>query len=218
MEFIGKSGVKMRYFEYLPKDFYRLTDKPTLDVVTNITSRVAFNDSLKTNSSSFYEYVVSDGETPEIIADKIYNNSNRHWIVLLMNNIINPQFDWPLDEKSLNRYIEIKYAELANGQPVLNWTKTNIKSYFRTEKRINDSTKSTKNEIIEVDESSYSNLVPSQTLVTTQDGQNINIIVDKETSTYYTYETKINQEKRKIKLLKPEFVELVEEEIKGIYR
>lgn len=208
----------MRYFEYLPKDFYRLTDKPTLDVVTNITSRVAFNDSLKTNSSSFYEYIVSDGETPEIIADKIYNNSNRHWIVLLMNNIINPQFDWPLDEKSLNRYIEIKYVELANGQPVLNWTKTNIKSYFRTEKRINVSTKSTKIEIIEVDESSYSNLVPSQTLVTTQDEQNINIIVDRSTLTYYTYETKLNQEKRKIKLLKPEFVELVEEEIKGIYK
>jgi hypothetical protein len=218
LEFIGKSGVKMRYFEYLPKDFYRLTDKPTLDVVTNITSRVAFNDSLKTNSSSFYEYIVSDGETPEIIADKIYNNSNRHWIVLLMNNIINPQFDWPLDEKSLNRYIEIKYVELANGQPVLNWTKTNIKSYFRTEKRINVSTKSTKIEIIEVDESSYSNLVPSQTLVTTQDEQNINIIVDRSTLTYYTYETKLNQEKRKIKLLKPEFVELVEEEIKGIYK
>lgn len=208
----------MRYFEYLPKDFYKLTNKPTLDVVTNITSRVAFNDSLKTNSSSFYEYIVSDGETPEIIADKIYNNSNRHWIVLLMNNIINPQFDWPLDEKSLNRYIEIKYVELANGQPVLNWTKTNVKSYFRTEKRINVSSKSTKIEVIEVDESSYSNLVPSQTLVTTQDGQNINIIVDKETLTYYTYETVINQEKRKIKLLKPEFVELVEEEIKGIYR
>jgi hypothetical protein len=191
----------MRYFEYLPKDFYGLTDKPTLDVVTNITSRVAFNDSLKTNSSSFYEYIVSDGETPEIIADKIYNNSNRHWIVLLMNNIIDPQFDWPLDEKSLNRYIEIKYVELANGQPVLNWTKTNIKSHFRTEKRVNVSTKSTKIEIIEVDESSYSNLVPSQTLVTTQDGQNINIIVDKETLTYYTYETVINQEKKKNKIV-----------------
>jgi hypothetical protein len=207
----------MRYFEYLPKDFYRLTDKPTLDVITNITSRVTFDKSLKTNSSSYYEYIVSDGETPEIIADKIYNNSNRHWIILLMNNIVNPQFDWPLSDKALNKYIEVKYEQQANGAPVINWTKTNVKSYYRTERRINTLTNSSKFEYIEVDPETYNDIVPSQTSITTKDGQNINIVVNKSSISYYDFEVDVNQEKRKIKLLKPEFVQLVEEEIKGLY-
>jgi hypothetical protein len=207
----------MRYFEYLPKEFYRLTNKPTLDVITNITSRVTISDSLKTNSSSFYEYVISDGETPENLADKIYQNSNRHWIILLMNNIINPQFDWPLSDKALNKVIEIKYKDLANGSPVINWTKTNIKGYFRIEVRTNKLTNESSFEYIEVDGETYTNIIPSETTITTKDGQQISIRVEKSAVTYYDFEVTDNQQKRKIKLLRPEFVELVEEEIRGLY-
>jgi hypothetical protein len=207
----------MRYFEFLPTELYKLSNNTSLNVVTNITSRVKINDALKTNSSSYYEYIVSEGETPEIIADKIYRNSNRHWIILLMNDIIDPQFDWPLNNDSLNHYIEKKYELLANGNPVLNWTKTNTKGYFKIESRINVETKNQKVDIIQVDQSTYSNVVSSQILITTQNGESINIITDKKTLTYYEYEAQLNERKRSIKLLKPEFVELVEQEIEGLY-
>lgn len=207
----------MKYFEILPKDFYSLSNNNSLNVVTNITSRFQINEQIKTNSSSFYQYIVSDGETPEIIADKIYKDSNRHWIILMMNDIVNPQFDWPLNDESLNKVIEVKYEEMANGNPVLNWTKTNIKSYYRTETRTNIVTRESKTEVVVVDQQVYSNIVPSQTIITTQNGQNIQIDVDKTTLTYYDYETQLNEKKRSIKLLKPEYIEVIEQEMKGLY-
>lgn len=207
----------MKYFEVLPKDFYNLSNNNSLNVVTNITSRFQINDKIKTNSTSFYQYIVSDGETPEIIADKIYKDSNRHWIILMMNDIVDPQFDWPLNDSSLNKLIEVKYTELANGNTVLNWTKTNVKSYYRSETRTNTVTRDSKTEVILVDQQTYSNIVPEQTVVTTQNGQTIQITVDKATLTYYDYEIQLNEKKRSIKLLKPEYVEVIEQEMKGLY-
>lgn len=207
----------MKYFETLPKDFYNLSNNNSLNVVTNITSRFQINEQIKTNSSSFYQYIISDGETPEIIADKIYKDSNRHWIILMMNDIVDPQFDWPLNDNSLNKLIEVKYTELANGNTVLNWTKTNIKSYYRSETRTNTVTRDSKTEVIVIDQQAYSNIVPEQTIVTTQNGQTIQINVDKATLTYYDYEVQLNEKKRSIKLLKPEYIEVVEQEMKGLY-
>lgn len=207
----------MYYFEYLPKSFYNLSNTSAVNVVTNITNRVQFNELLKNNSVSYYEYIVNDGETPEMIADKIYKNSNRHWIILLINDIVDPKKDWPLDGKALNSYIEVKYAEMANTTPVINWAKTNVKTYYKVEKRTNTTTGSAKLEIIEVDQQTYSNIANSQIVVTTQDNESIDLYVDKLSLTYYDYEYQVNENKRKIKLLKPEYIEMVEREMEGMY-
>ena len=66
-----------------------------MDVVNNITSRFNFEEKFKENSAVAYEYEIKDSDTPEISASKFYGDSERHWIVLLFNNIIDPQFDFP---------------------------------------------------------------------------------------------------------------------------
>jgi len=207
----------MRYFEQLPKDFYTLIDNGKLDVVTNITSKVTLDEDVKKNSSAFYTYIVPDGETPEHVADKVYGNSNRHWIILHMNDIVDPQAEWALSENNLNKVIEKKYEEMANGAPVLNWTKTNIRNYFKIEQRNNIDTRTNNVDVLNVDANTYSNIVPSQTSVVTKDGNNIRIIVDKRTLTYYEFEHELNNRKREIKILKPEFVEVVERQLEDYY-
>jgi hypothetical protein len=51
-----------------------------------------------------------------------------------------------------------------------------------------------------------------------KDGNTIRIQVSKETQSYYDYEMELNESKRKIKLLKPEFVNSVEEEFRRVIK
>jgi hypothetical protein len=213
-----------KYFNYFSKTFYTSDDNsPGLDTVTNIISRFAFENSLKENSSAFYPYNVQDSDTPEIIARKFYDNSERHWIVLLFNNIIDPQWDWPLKEKTLIDYIDSKYS--ANGaanttvQTGIAWAMStnNVQSYFKIVTRTSfDGT-----EIIEklsVDANTFANVATSLNTYNLQDGTTITERVTKETQSYFQYEVDLNEAKRTIKLIKPEFVPAIEKEFKKVIK
>ena len=84
------------YFEKFPTTFYTLDDQKTVQIVRNIFLRLNINENIKNNLSLYDEYDVLDGETPEIVADKFYKNPQSHWLILHMNDILDPRFDWPL--------------------------------------------------------------------------------------------------------------------------
>ena len=65
---------------------------------------------LKTNVSLFDTYDVKNGETPEIIADKLYDDPKLHWIIMLLNNVTDRYHDWPMSEQQFNTYLNEKYS------------------------------------------------------------------------------------------------------------
>jgi len=202
-----------KYFNYFPKTLYT-SDTETGVVVTNITSRFAFEQSYRDNSAVYYEYDIQDSDTPEIIAHKMYGNSERHWIVLMMNEIVDPQFDWPLDQRTIISYINDKYSANASvGQTGISWAQQNTHSYFKIETRTSNSTNTSIEKRIQIDSNAYTNLVESITNLNLQDGNAITIKVTKETQSYYDYEIDLNESKRTIKLIKPEFVNRLENEL-----
>lgn len=216
-----------KYFNFFPKTVYSLSNTVIgLDSVTNIISRFRFENSLKDNFAVFYQYEVQEGDTPEIIAGKYYDNPERHWIVLMFNDIVDPQFDWPLDHRTFNEYVDVKYstseyADTANtGIPGLTWAKNNnnVKSYYRVITQ--QTSENNYTDKIEVDGVTYANDVYMQpgaaTEILLDDGTSVTISYDKETKNYYDYENELNENKRKIKLLKKEFVPQVEKEFKRI--
>ncbi|MBC8442734.1 MAG: baseplate wedge protein 53 [Proteobacteria bacterium] len=99
------------YFEKFPyiqyKNFQNLENASVLS--TNILKRIAFTNSLKENTSYFVDYTIKDGETPESIAYDFYGDVGLYWVVLLLNDIINPYYDWPMDMNTLDNYISKKY-------------------------------------------------------------------------------------------------------------
>jgi hypothetical protein len=200
-----------KYFNYFPQTLYSLSDeRNAVDIVTNIIARFGFESALKENSSIFYPYDIQDGDTPEMIANKYYGSPEKHWIVLMFNDIIDPQFDWPLDQRTITKYINDKYA--ANGaanptpQTGLVWAHANIKSYYKIVTRVtNNSTKDTIKEKIELDADTYTNVITSTNTYTLKNGTQVTQTVSKETETYYDYEINLNESKRRIKLLRAEF-------------
>lgn len=207
-----------KYFNYFPKTVYTLN---SLDVetVTNITSRFGFEQSFKDNSAVYYEYDIQDGDTPEIIASKFYDSPEQHWAVLMINNIVDPQFDWPLDQRTIISYINEKYSANASvGQSGTTWAQANIHSYYKIETRISNSTEAELQTKLQIDANTYANVAATTTNLTLDDGNSITITTTKETKSYYDYEIEENEAKRTIKLLKPEFVSSIEEELRNVFK
>jgi hypothetical protein len=213
-----------KYFNYFPKTFYTSNnDVNGVEAITNIIARFAFDSQLKENTSAFYPYQVQDSDTPEIIADKYYGNVEYHWVVLLFNNIIDPQFDWPLKSDTLIDYIDKKYT--ANGtantpaQSGLSWalSENNVQGYFKViTSTANDGTITT--EKITIDANTYANVTTGSNTYTTQAGESVKVVTTKETQSYYTYETNLNESKREINLIKSDFLPQIEKEFKRVVR
>ena len=208
-----------KYFNYFPKTFYKLNENSNdVDVVTNITSRFGFEQAFKNNSAVYYEYNIQDSDTPEIIANKFYGFPERHWAVLMINDIVDPQFDWPLDQRTIISYMDEKYSANASvGQSGTAWAQSNIHSYYKVETRTTNLTGTKLESKLQIDANTYANVAATTTNLTLDDGNSITITTTKETKSYYDYEIEQNEAKRTIKLLKPEFVSSIEEEIKIVF-
>jgi hypothetical protein len=102
-----------KYFNFFPKTYYLSDTGTSADILTKITARFSYESSFKENTAVFYEYDIKDSDTPEGIAYKMYGSSERHWMVMLLNDIVNPLYDWPLDQREIVKYIDSKYS--ANG-------------------------------------------------------------------------------------------------------
>lgn len=209
-----------KFFNFFPQTLYTPDNKSSgLDVVTNIIARINFESSLKENAAAFYEYSVQESDTPEIIASKFYDSPERHWIVLLFNDIMDPQYDWPLQYNQFIKFVDTKYA--SNGaanttvQTGLAWAMNvnNVHSYYKIITRTNSDDEQFV-ETIQVDSTVYANTPVTTSNYTLQDGTKITETVTKKTQTYYEYEVEQNENKRTIKLLKPEFVPQIEKEFK----
>jgi hypothetical protein len=213
-----------KYFNYFPKTIYFSDrDQTSLDTVTNLTFKFKFNDTFKENSIVYYDYIVPEGETPEILAEKFYNSSERHWIILMLNDIVNPLTDWPMSSHSLNRYIDTKYssnnyADTTNTSiSGLSWSESNIKEHFVKERKTLVTTNKFTEKTTIITSEDYANTSPSTSNnYTLGDGTQIVITNTKGTRNYYDYEIEKNEEKRKIKLLKIEFVPLLEKEFRDL--
>lgn len=77
--------------------------------MVDVSSRTTFDTEFKNNPRVYFEYTIGDGETPIMIADKLYNDVDLFWIVLMFNDIHNVYDEWPVPEADLFDLIEEKY-------------------------------------------------------------------------------------------------------------
>jgi len=84
-------------------------------IMKDITRNIRFRRDLLANITVYDEYDIVDGETPEIIAEKIYDNAEYHWIIMLANDRYDYRKDFPLTYVDLQKYIVDKYGNQANA-------------------------------------------------------------------------------------------------------
>jgi hypothetical protein len=201
-----------KFFNKFPKVFYGQGDSNSVDIVTNLTARYAIEQSLKKNSATYFKHFISEGETPEILAHKFYGSSEAHWIILLMNDIIDPQFDWPMTYDVLGRFIQNKYAgpeyaDTANTSVSgITWANSNFKEYYKVQRTTNISGEQ-KDVYITITEDAYNGFSRINAYnITLSDGSVITREIFRDAKTYYDYEMDENEKRRDILILKKEFI------------
>jgi len=212
------------YFSQFPRKLYTFDfsqKNPTQ--ITDIFSRFKISSSILNNTVGFYKYQLQDGDTPEIIAYQKYGDPKLHWIICLVNNLIDPQFDFPLTRSSLEKYIINKY-----GYSSIDSAYSNVHHYILevedTLSEVNGpTTVTTSNNIVTLEQFNYATdsletkiiNVPQTSTATfyanNSDNTSAVIATLTKVSTYkpvyvYGYEDQLNEAKRTIDILKPQYV------------
>ena len=100
------------YFSLVPNISY--DEKPISypfsesDFVTakNFFRRYKINDDVLSYAVYFKQYSIQDGQRPDYIAKEAYGNPFFDWVILLTNNMVNAQYDWPMTNYELTSVIE----------------------------------------------------------------------------------------------------------------
>lgn len=201
----------MQYFNTLPlvvQNSYNNIQNN--QVVTNLLTRAYLIPQLVNNVMMFYEYDVKENETPENIAYNYYDDVYKYWIILYSNNIFDVQADWPKTSSQFALYLEDKYKEAANGAPVIAYTMSTIHHYEKIVTTSDNLNFEEKVVTMQITQSEYNSLSTSTISRTFNDGTIVTQSISKQAVSIYNYENDLNESKRKIKVLRTEFVEPIE--------
>ena len=103
------------YFKQIPNIEYvsRLKNAKNISdyiQVKNLFRRAKIASSVFSEATNFTKYKIIGDDRPDNVAFKEYNNSSLDWVVLLSNNILNIQSEWPLPQSSLDEVLLEKYG------------------------------------------------------------------------------------------------------------
>lgn len=202
----------MLYFNSIPKI---LTPDVNGDgiLLTNLMVRSELIPSLITNPLLFYKYDIQDGDTPEIIAHKYYGDSYRYWIVLYANQIMDPQWGWPLTNQQFDTYLISKYSSVSNLPNVLSYTQATIKEYRKTIKSIDSISLVETVDTFVIDVDTYSQPIVSTATYQLPNGT-VTQTISKSEINIYDYELEQNEAKRTINLINKAYVSELEQQFK----
>lgn len=163
------------YFQKFPKIDYDVKGNGNITQMTNIIKRVRFRNLTTSRLVNFDVYDVRDGETPEMIAHRYYEESEYHWLILLANDIQDYYMEWPMSVPKLEEFIASKYDDV-NGI-----------HHYTIKQESGDTT-------VDIE-------IPNNV------GYPLAFPV-----TNYQYEAALNEERRRIKLIQPQYIERVVKE------
>jgi hypothetical protein len=205
----------MKFFKSFPKLI------SNNEVLTNLLVRTDLLPSLSQNSSLFYKYEMRDGDTPEIIASKYYDDPYRYWLFLYSNNIMDPQWDLVLSTKLFDVYLESKYKDIAteNNQTVLEYTQTTVKYYYKNITTVDSYSKTTSSDDYQIDYETYLELPESQTFVVLLDnGFTSTLTTSKFEQNIYDHEVQLNENKRTVKIMDVAYTKDMENQMTSLLR
>jgi len=198
----------MKYFNTLPRILTSDNNSNGI-LLTNIMARASVIPEALKNPVLYYTYDIQEGDTPEIIAHKYYDDPYRYWIVLFTNQITDPQWDWPMSSSVFEKYLIKKYT--GTGINIYSNIRYLEKTVIQTDINTQTITKNT----VTVGLDQFLAEVPGTSTYTLPTGA-VTVTTSKRSVSFYTYEEELNESKRNIKLLNKSYVDEFESELKRL--
>jgi hypothetical protein len=194
------------YFNKVPNFDYisRLPNAKLSDYVRvkNLFKRAKLREDIFKELAFFERYTIEGDDRPDNVAFKVYDDSTFDWVVLVSNNIINIQSEWPLPQRDFDRFLLDKYGDydtLYNGI-----------HHYETQEVKNSNGVTIVPEGLQVQDgytTSYYDFFLDQQI----DTGNLSVPV-----TNYEYEESLNNQKRIIFILKPFYLNVVINDLESI--
>ena len=145
-------------------------------IARNLISRPKIKEQLLGNPNAFYDYVITNDLRPDQVSYLYYNDPHLVWLIFLANNIVDPYYDWPLNQQMFEDFLISKYGTVAAAQAKILHYKHNTKGTIITKETFDLN-------------STFGKIVAGQ-----------------YTAVYaYDYEDDLNEAKRQIKLVDKRF-------------
>tara|TARA_Y100000592_G_scaffold45092_1_gene71553 strand:- start:9 stop:683 length:675 start_codon:yes stop_codon:yes gene_type:complete len=196
------SGSPNSYFRQLPElDYPSLAnDRNSVydyQIVKNLFKRAVIRDDIFDEITAFTKYSVRGDERPDQIAYDFYNDSGLDWVVLTTNNIIHVRDEWPMGNQDFLTYLNEKYTEqeLANVH------------HYET-----DLIRNSRGQLIQPEGMT----VPENYSITYLDNGVLRTESKITSFTFLEHETRLNDNKRNINILRQEYLTLFLENIADI--
>lgn len=196
-----------KYFSKFPKILHSFDGKNGT-LVTNLLVRVKLSDSILNNGVLYYDYAIQEGDLPEIVAEKFYSDSEKHWLVLMTNKIIDPYYEWPLTYQQFLSYINGKYTTVTNAR-------STIHHYEKIVESTDSASMITTVNVYEIDLATYNGMVAEPVIIsrTFPSGSSVTIKTYRKVIYSYDYEEELNESRRNIKLLRAEYAGQAESDL-----
>ena len=187
------------YFRNLPKVKYDINGaEPNKFLnVTNIMKRISFKPSVIEDISDYYPYRVKDGERPDIISHQKYGSVAYAYLIMLVNDIYDPLFDWPLTSQQFEKYLTNKYGSVSSAMGT-------TKYYYQIIRA-------------EVARTGTSERIPAVKFIVDQTTYDALDTGDRTTQTQYEWEDELNDNKRDIKLIDASLIQDIDYAVKRTY-
>lgn len=194
------------YFRQVPDFDYvnRDSDGKSIgdyQVVKNLFKRVKIRQDILENLAYFSQYKITGDDRPDNVAFEIYGDESFDWLVLLSNNIMSVQTEWPLSQAAFNDFLIKKYGSIEKTNNIHHYETRELKN-DRGEIVVRKGLNVPKNYKVE-----YFDTRRNQYVVRTNE-------VDAVTN--YTYEVRKEEAKRNIYLLKADYIELVLDDVQRL--
>lgn len=218
------------YFRNVPNIDYinrtRESSTHTNQFITtkNLFKRVKLRDDIFGNINFFQKYQVIGDERPENVAFKVYGDEVLDWVILLSNNIINVQNEWPTSQNAFNDYLIEKYGSgFDTLDEIFNIIYNGVHHYETIE--VKDSS-----DVIQLKEGivftpAYADDPTTERFPSFKleyfDPLGADKVIKQgsqifRTVTNYEYESKIENEKRSIFVLKPQYLNIIFNDIEKV--
>lgn len=120
------------YFRQLPEIQYPSRDKNSRisDYVTlkNLFKRATIREDIFSNLMFFTKYQIVGDDRPDNVAYKLYGDETLDWLVLIANNIVNVQTEWPMGQQGFYNYLIEKYGSEESLQDVHHFETIEVKN------------------------------------------------------------------------------------------
>ena len=192
------------YFKQVPDFEYvsRLPGAKISDYITvkNLFKKAVLADDILQDLSLHTKYKIIGDDRPDNVAFDFYGSSEMDWLVLTCNNIINIQTEWPMLQNDFDRFILDKYGSYAN---------VNATHHYETQEVKNS------NGVIIVPKGLKCESDYSITYFDYNTQREVTVLSADCTTevTNYTYEERIEDEKRNIYLLKPRYINVIRDDM-----